>query len=158
MEEYERTLSVLTTRIEESDALEICLISNLHQLLGILNELRGHFEGIAEESERDIDSLYKGLIRFHFCMQSILIKLHKLLKHFTLSISTNLHKKRVKRNMTETTSYRNWNALKRETGTYCKIWEREVIAAENVQYSRPLNSWWTCYKVKWNTSGFLRQE
>ena len=92
MEEYERTLSVLTTRIEESDALEICLISNLHQLLGILNELQGHFEGIAEKSERDIDSLYKGRIRFHFCMQSILIKLHKLLKHFRLSISINLKK------------------------------------------------------------------
>ena len=56
MEEYERTLSVLTTRSEESYAQEICLISNLHQLLGILNELRCHFEGIAEESERDIDS------------------------------------------------------------------------------------------------------
>ena len=55
MEECERTLSVLTTRIEESDAQKICLISNLHHLLGILNELRGHFEGTAEESERDID-------------------------------------------------------------------------------------------------------
>ena len=55
MEEYERSLSVLTTRIKESDAQEMCLISNLHQLLGILNELRGHFEGTAEESERDID-------------------------------------------------------------------------------------------------------
>lgn len=42
----------------------MCLISNLHQLLGILNELRGHFEGTAEESERDIDSFYKGHIRF----------------------------------------------------------------------------------------------
>ena len=54
MEKY-KTLSVPTTRIEESDAQEICLISNLHHLLGILNELRGHFQGIAEESERDID-------------------------------------------------------------------------------------------------------
>ena len=58
MEEYERTLiiSVLTTRIEESYAQEICLIRDLYQLLCILNELRCHFEGIAEESERDIDS------------------------------------------------------------------------------------------------------
>ena len=56
MEEYKRTLSVPTTRIEESDAQEICLISNFHHLPFILNELRGHFEGIAEEPERDIDS------------------------------------------------------------------------------------------------------
>ena len=89
MEEYERTLNVLTTRIEESYAQEMCLISNLHQLLGILNELRGHFEGTAEESERDIDSFYKGHIRFHFCMQSILIKLHKLLKHVNQTININ---------------------------------------------------------------------
>ena len=56
LEEYERTLSVLTTRIEESFAQEITLIGYLHQLLGILNELRRHFEAIAEESEGDIDS------------------------------------------------------------------------------------------------------
>ena len=87
MEEYERTLSVLTTRNEESYAQEICLISNLHQLLGILNEPRGYFEGIAEKSERDIDSFYKGHIKFHFCMLSILIKLHKLLKHVNQTIN-----------------------------------------------------------------------
>ena len=34
---------------------EINLIGYLHQLLGILNELRCHFQGIAEESERDMD-------------------------------------------------------------------------------------------------------
>ena len=88
MEEYKRTLSVPTTRIEESDAQEICgLISNFHHLPFILNELRGHFEGIAEEPERDIDSFYKGHIRFHFCKQSILIKLHKLLKHVNQTIN-----------------------------------------------------------------------
>ena len=52
LEEYERTLSALTTRIEESYAQEI---NYSHQLLGILNELRCHFEGIAEESECDVD-------------------------------------------------------------------------------------------------------
>ena len=51
MEEYKRTLSVPTTRIEESDAQED-----------------------AEEPERDIDSFYRGHIRFHFCMQSILTR------------------------------------------------------------------------------------
>ena len=56
LEEYERTLSVLTTRIEESHAREITLIGYLHHLLDILSELRSYFEGIAEESERDIDS------------------------------------------------------------------------------------------------------
>ena len=56
LEEYERTLSVLTTRIEESYAQEITLIGYLNHLLGILNELRFHFEGIAEESERVTDS------------------------------------------------------------------------------------------------------
>ena len=47
-EEYEGTLIVLTTRIEES-------YGYLNQLLCILNELRCHFQGIAEESERDMD-------------------------------------------------------------------------------------------------------
>ena len=47
-EEYEGTLIVLTTRIEES-------YGYLNQLLYILNELRCHFQGIAEESERDMD-------------------------------------------------------------------------------------------------------
>ena len=37
---YERTLSVLTTRIEESYAQEINLIAYLHLLPCILNELR----------------------------------------------------------------------------------------------------------------------
>ena len=37
---YERTLSVLTTRIEESYVQEINLIAYLHQLPCILNELR----------------------------------------------------------------------------------------------------------------------
>ena len=49
------SLSVLTTRIEESYAQEINLIGYLHQLFCILNELRCYFEGIAEESERDLD-------------------------------------------------------------------------------------------------------
>ena len=52
LEEYERTLSVLITRIEESYAQEINL---LNELLCTLNELRCHFQGIAEESERDMD-------------------------------------------------------------------------------------------------------
>ena len=47
-EEYEGTLIVLTTTIEES-------YGYLNQLLCILNELRCHFQGIAEESERDMD-------------------------------------------------------------------------------------------------------
>ena len=51
MEEYKRTLSVPTTRIEESDAQED-----------------------AEEPERDIDSFHRGHIRFHFCMKSILTR------------------------------------------------------------------------------------
>ena len=55
LEEYERTLSVLTTRIEESYAQEINLIGYLHQLLCILSELQCHFQGFAEESDRDID-------------------------------------------------------------------------------------------------------
>ena len=56
LEEYERTLSVLPTRIEESYAQEITLFGlYLNHLLGILNEQRCHFEGIAEESERDVD-------------------------------------------------------------------------------------------------------
>ena len=56
LEEYERTLSVLTTRIEESYMQEITLFGlYLNCLLGILNEQRCHFEGIAEESERDMD-------------------------------------------------------------------------------------------------------
>ena len=37
-EEYERTLIVLTARIEESYTQEINLIGYLHQLLCILNE------------------------------------------------------------------------------------------------------------------------
>ena len=55
LEEYERTLSVLTTRIEQSYAQEINLIGYLQQLLCILNELRCHFQGITEEPERDMD-------------------------------------------------------------------------------------------------------
>ena len=47
-EEYEGTLIVLTTRIEES-------YGYLNQLLCILNELRCHFQEIAEEFERDMD-------------------------------------------------------------------------------------------------------
>ena len=51
-----RTLSILTTRIEESYIQEITLFGlHLNRLLGILNEQRCHFEGIAEESERDMD-------------------------------------------------------------------------------------------------------
>ena len=38
-----------------SYAQEINLIGYLHQLLGILNELQCHFQGTAEESERDMD-------------------------------------------------------------------------------------------------------
>ena len=45
-EEYEGTLIVLTTRME---------YGYLNQLLCILNELRCHFQGIAEEFERDMD-------------------------------------------------------------------------------------------------------
>ena len=56
LEEYERTLCVQTLRIAKSYGQESCLIGHLHQLLGILNELRCHFEGIAEEAKRDIDS------------------------------------------------------------------------------------------------------
>ena len=57
LEEYERTLCVITSRIEESYGQEICLIGHLHQLLGIVNELRCHLEGIAEEAERDVFTL-----------------------------------------------------------------------------------------------------
>ncbi len=56
LDEHERTLNVLTVRIEESYAQETCLIGNLRQLLDILSELRSHFERIAEESERDLHS------------------------------------------------------------------------------------------------------
>ena len=56
-EEYEGTLIVLTARIEESYTQEINLRGYLllHQLLGILNEPQCHFQGTAEESERDMD-------------------------------------------------------------------------------------------------------
>ena len=54
-EEYEGDLTVLTARIEESYTQEINLRRYLHQLLGILNELQCHFQGTAEESERDMD-------------------------------------------------------------------------------------------------------
>ena len=54
-EEYGGTLIVLTVRIEESYTQEINLRGYLHQLLGILNELQCHFQGTAEESERDMD-------------------------------------------------------------------------------------------------------
>ena len=47
-EKYEGTLIVLTTTIEES-------YGYLNQLLCILNELQCHLQGIAEESERDMD-------------------------------------------------------------------------------------------------------
>ena len=50
-EEYEGTLIVLTTRIEEWYGY----LNSLNQLLCILNELRCHFQGIAEEFERDMD-------------------------------------------------------------------------------------------------------
>ena len=54
-EQYEGTLIVPTARIEESYTQEINLSGYLHQLLGILNELQCHFQGTAEESERDMD-------------------------------------------------------------------------------------------------------
>ena len=57
LEEYERTLSVLTLRVEESYTQEASVIDYLDQLLNILNELRCHFEEIAEECERDVDAL-----------------------------------------------------------------------------------------------------
>ena len=57
LEEYERTSSVLTLRVEESYTQEACLIDYLHQLLSILNELRCHFEEIAKECDRDVDAL-----------------------------------------------------------------------------------------------------
>ena len=57
LEEYERTLSVLTLRVEESYTQEACLIDYLHQLPSITNELRCHFEEIAKECERDVDAL-----------------------------------------------------------------------------------------------------
>ena len=53
-EEYEGTLIVLTARIEESYTQEINLRGYLHQLIGIFNELQCHFQGTAEESERDM--------------------------------------------------------------------------------------------------------
>ena len=39
------------------------LIGFLHQLLCILNELRCHFQGIAEESERDMDWFEESAIQ-----------------------------------------------------------------------------------------------
>ena len=56
-EECEGTLIVLTTRIEES-------YGYLNQLLCILNELRCHFQGIAEESERDMDWFEESSIHY----------------------------------------------------------------------------------------------
>ena len=52
-EEYEGTLIVLTMRIEES-------YGYLNQLLCILNELRCHFQGIAEEFDRDMNWFKKS--------------------------------------------------------------------------------------------------
>ena len=50
-----RNFNCCNARIEETYAQEINLSGYLHQLLGIFNELRCHFQGIAEESERDMD-------------------------------------------------------------------------------------------------------
>jgi hypothetical protein len=50
--EYERTLSVLTTRITESYPTEQFLINNLHILCTYLNSLRNEFDVIVENYER----------------------------------------------------------------------------------------------------------
>ena len=42
--------------LESTQEARVALGYHLVQILRILNELRYHFEGIAEESERDIDS------------------------------------------------------------------------------------------------------
>ena len=52
LEEYERTLSVLTTRITESYTTEQFLINNLHILCTYLNSLRNEFDVIVENYER----------------------------------------------------------------------------------------------------------
>ena len=52
LEEYERTLSVLTTRITESYPTEQFLITNLHMLCTYLNSLRNEFDVIVENYER----------------------------------------------------------------------------------------------------------
>ena len=50
LEEYERTLSVLTTRITESYTTEQFLINNLHTLCTYLNSLRNEFDVIIVEN------------------------------------------------------------------------------------------------------------
>lgn len=60
LEENERTLSVLTTRIEESFPQEVCLIGDLHELIGILSELRCHFEEIGGDSDSDIGTFQES--------------------------------------------------------------------------------------------------
>ena len=52
LKEYERTLSVLTTRITESYTTEQFLIINLHILCTYLNSLRNEFNVIVENYER----------------------------------------------------------------------------------------------------------
>ncbi len=57
LEEYERTLSVLTARISESYPAEQSLIKNLHILCNHLNSLQSEFQVIVESYERSLERL-----------------------------------------------------------------------------------------------------
>jgi hypothetical protein len=52
LEEYERTLSILTSRIAESYTTQQFLINNLHILCTYLNSLWNEFDVIVENYER----------------------------------------------------------------------------------------------------------
>ena len=57
LEEYERTLSILTARISESYPAEQSLINNLRILCNHLNSLRSEFLVIVESYERSLERL-----------------------------------------------------------------------------------------------------
>ena len=55
LEEYQRTINVLTRRITESFPMERDLVNNLEILLNFLNNLRRQFEAIVESYDRACD-------------------------------------------------------------------------------------------------------
>ena len=52
LRENERTLVTLTLRIEEAFPNEVDVISDLNELVFIMNEISKHFDRIVEDSER----------------------------------------------------------------------------------------------------------
>ena len=54
LEEYQRTINVLTRRITESFPMERDLVNNLEILLNFLNNLRRQFEALVESYDQDL--------------------------------------------------------------------------------------------------------